>query len=112
MYRVFIALLVALLASVMLTEVAAAQWPFYVCTSSGCYYPYYHPYHGPYYGSSYSYGYWTGYYTGYAYGYSKGYYDGSRGDPYNPSYSYYPYAYYPPYPIYPVVYGGHTSPSY
>lgn len=112
MRKVFVALFVALLASMVLTGIAAAQWPFYVCIPSGCYYPYYHAYYGPYYGSSYSYGYWAGYYTGYTYGYSRGYYDGSHGYPYNPSYSYYPYAYYPPYPIYPIVFGGHTSPSY
>ncbi|PWH20799.1 MAG: hypothetical protein DDG58_00510 [Ardenticatenia bacterium] len=108
MRRVLVALFVAMLASIAWTGVAAAQWPFYVCTPSGCHYPYYHAYSG----SSYAYGYWTGYYTGYAYGYSKGYYDGSRGYPYSPSYGYYPYAYYPPYPVYPIVFGGHTSPGF
>jgi len=93
MRRFGIGLLVALVVSLALVSVAAAQNPPY--------YPYgYAPvgYNYPYYsGGAYYAGYAAGYYTGYAVGYGQGYYAGASA--YYPGYysSYYPHPYYPAY---------------
>ncbi len=111
MKRIAIALLVAMLVSLAVVSVAAAEWPPYYyagwrdCFPPGCIPPYHYGMYG-------SYGYQGGYGNYYS-GYSHGYYDGSYGYPYSPGPYYHPTYYYyysNPYPYYPVVYGGHAAP--
>ena len=110
MKRIAIGFLVALLVSLLLVGVAAAEWPPYYyagwrdCNLPGCIPPYS-------YGMYHDYGRWapSNYYN---YNYTYNNYNYTYNN-YNYTYGYYPTYYYPYpyYPYYPVVYGGHTTPG-
>jgi hypothetical protein len=100
MKRVGIGLVMALLVTLLIVSVAAAQVPN----------PYYYSYPYPYYTNNYYTGYTDGYYVGYGVGYNDGFYTGYGATQYwGPAY--YP-GIYTTYPVTPYQYTGYYPGYY